>query len=246
MEKFEIKKNSLSGKLMALDKTITHHEDNPLSLHGYLTWVIVGRTGTGKSSLLMNALRHVYIKHFDNIFMVSPTSKFDPKMKKLSDELDVDGKLYTELNNDTVGEIIDRIEQSNEEIKEEEKRNAKNLVILDDCLHMFPKSHEKGSRLNELITTSRHRKTMLIITSQKWNSLSTLVRTNCAMISFFGSDSRQEVNTLIDDVNIDPKLFAELLHFSTSEKHSFIHISFLFPKPIFYKKFDRIILNREK
>ena len=91
---FDVKKNNLSDKLMAIDKQITHHEDRPLSLHGYLTWCIIGRKGMGKSSLLMNALRHVYIKHFDNIFCFSPTSQFDPKMQKLTKELEKENKIY--------------------------------------------------------------------------------------------------------------------------------------------------------
>ena len=57
------------------------------------------------------------------------------------------------------------------------------------------------------------------------------------------SNNKQEFDSIKDNLNVDDKLFEKVYDFATSEPNSFLHVSFSGNKPIFFKKFDRIILE---
>ena len=68
-------------KVEALDnqrsvKTNTYPVDNFL-------WYIVASRGSGKSTLVINALLKIYLKQFNKIYWISPTSKLDQKTQIL-------------------------------------------------------------------------------------------------------------------------------------------------------------------
>ena len=243
---FQIKKNNLSNELKAHDGKKKFNIDDPLSLDAYTIHIIVGSKGSGKTSLLLSMLKSkdIYRKHFNNIYLISPTAGtgHDPKMLKLVDELDKDGHFFTECNDDNYNEILDMIKESNNELLDK-KKEYRNLLILDDCLASMPRNGEKNNKLNEMIIACRHLHTNVILLVQKYNTIPTLIRNNTDYISFFPSHSRQEIQTLINDWSIDEKLFKQLLDFATSEKYSFLHINLLHDnKPLFFKKFDRILI----
>lgn len=243
---FQIKKNNLSNELKAHDGKKKFNIDDPLSLDAYTIHIIVGSKGSGKTSLLLSMLKSkdIYRKHFNNIYLISPTAGtgHDPKMLKLVDELDKDGHFFTECNDESYNEILDMIKKSNNELLDK-KKEYRNLLILDDCLASMPRNGEKNNKLNEMIIACRHLHTNVILLVQKYNTIPTLIRNNTDYISFFPSHSRQEIQTLINDWSIDEKLFKQLLDFATSEKYSFLHINLLHDnKPLFFKKFDRILI----
>lgn len=243
---FQIKKNNLTNELGALDDKKKFNIDDPLSLDAYTIHLIVGSKGSGKTTQLLSMLRskNIYRKHFNQIFLISPTAGtgHDPKMLKLVEELDQDGHFFTECNDENYQTILDMIEENNNELKEK-KKEYRNLLILDDCLASMPRNGEKGNLLNKIIIACRHLHTNIILLVQKYNSIPTLIRSNVDYISFYPSHSRQEIQTLINDLSIDEKLFKQLLDFATAEKYSFLHINLLHSnKPLFFKKFDRILI----
>ena len=63
------------------------------------------------------------------------------------------------------------------------------------------------------------------------------------MLSFFRSNNKLEFKTLEDDVNVDEKELKILYDFATDKPNSFLHISFFSGKPIFFNRFDKIILE---
>lgn len=261
---FQIKKNNLTNELGALDDKKKFNIDDPLSLDAYTIHLIVGSKGSGKTTQLLSMLRskNIYRKHFNQIFLISPTAGtgHDPKMLKLVEELDQDGHFFTECNDENYQTILDMIEENNNELKEKKKEydekktsrptekkkssfEYRNLLILDDCLASMPRNGEKGNLLNKIIIACRHLHTNIILLVQKYNSIPTLIRSNVDYISFYPSHSRQEIQTLINDLSIDEKLFKQLLDFATAEKYSFLHINLLHSnKPLFFKKFDRILI----
>jgi type II secretory ATPase GspE/PulE/Tfp pilus assembly ATPase PilB-like protein len=261
---FQIKKNNLSNELKAHDGRRKFNIDDPLSLEAYTIHIIVGSKGSGKTSLLLSMLKSkdIYRKHFNNIYLISPTAGtgHDPKMLKLVDELDKDGHFFTECNDDNYQQILDMIKESNNDLLDKKKEydekktshptekkkssfEYRNLLILDDCLASMPRNGEKNNKLNEMVVACRHLHTNIILLVQKYNTIPTLIRNNTDYISFYPSHSRQEIQTLINDWSIDEKLFKQLLDFATSEKYSFLHINLLHDnKPLFFKKFDRILI----
>ena len=211
-----------------------------------------------------------YFQAFDNIFLVSPTASRDPKFEELIAEIALDGKFYNDLSDDIIDDIIKRVEEFNEEYVAEQmkdsdeeteiddpvlgklpkkpKRKSKkpkiirqpnNLLILDDCLHLLPKSTQKSS-INQIFTTSRHKKLSVWVMTQKYNKLNPLIRTNADLLTIFPTDNKQEFESIENDWSIPRETLQRVYDFATSEPNSFLHISFFGSKPTFYKRFDKI------
>jgi len=237
---FTIEKSKLSDKLGALDHQV-HLDDNPLPLNNNFIWIITGSKGTGKSSLMLQMLGSEMRRKYNHIYLISPTSKNDPKFDKLVDELEEDGKYYPECNEANLTEIVESIKSSNED----DKKN-KNLLILDDCIANLKGSSSK-SILNKIITTTRHLKTTIIISTQKYVKLNNLIRANADLISIFATSNRKEYETIQDDFNIAPKLFKQVYDYAIGDGgHNFLHLKVLGGKPQFFKRFDRIILTKSE
>jgi Cdc6-like AAA superfamily ATPase len=231
-------KHPLTDKIVPLDTQVINN-DSPL-LGGHRVWLIVGRRGTGKSTLVLNALMKAqspYHKHYDNIFMISPSAKADPKFADIVEELDSQGKFYEELSERTTKEILDKINAFNNGLSEKKRKKVHNLLILDDCAFMFPTS--KKSVIHSLFVNGRHKKLSVWVVSQKYNLLPTVWRSQADMISMFPTESRQELETLMNDLSCDKSYFEDVYKFATDEPNSFLHITLTHPIR-YYKRFDEI------
>lgn len=242
-KKYYLKVNKISKSLNKLDNQVVKSND-PLPKQD-IVWIVSGGKGSGKSTMVLNVLKnkHAYKGFFDNIFLVSPTSRNDKKFEKLVKELDTEGKCFSECNDEVVDEIIERLRAFNESFDEkEEGRKPHNLVLFDDCLAFLPKSTQK-SRFNELITTSRHLKTSVWILVQKYNRVNPIIRAQMDLLSVFHTNNKKELESLEDDLNLNKHEFEEIYDFATSGNNSFLHISFFGGKPKYFKKFDEIMLE---
>ena len=248
---FGITKDALSDELKALDHQVDLGKGKPFPNSNFL-YLIVGGVGSGKTSLALNLLKidrdkGGFRKAYNRIYVVSPTAKYDDKWDRLIHEVDEEGNYYTECNDETIEDIMDKLEAFNEEWKmEEEQRKKKrgkpsSLVIIDDCVDAFSKRQK--NKLNKLILTLRHLKTSVWIMSQKLNAVPQLIRAQARCISFFPTLNRREEETLVNEINIDDALFKRLIGFAgDGADHPFLHIKIGEGKPMFFRKFDRIIL----
>jgi Cdc6-like AAA superfamily ATPase len=243
--KFSTVKNTLSEEIQPLDNQV-QRGDEPLPLRP-VNYIIVGRRGSGKSTTMLNLLKRKtspYYRAFDNVYLISPTAKKDPKFDKLVAELQRDNKFYDELTEDTIDEIVKRLDQFNIEFKEEHpKSEPRNLLIIDDCIHCLPPSTQKSS-INAIYTNGRHYKLSVWTCSQQLTKLNRLIRTNADMMTFFPTDNKKEFETICDEWSIEPKFFKQLYDYATDKENSFLHMVFG-RRPQFYKRFDKIILEDE-
>lgn len=231
-------KNKISSIIKQLDNTYSCSED-PLLLHnGSCVYVISGRRGAGKSTLALCLLdsKLAYRKRFKNIFLVSPTARSDKKFKRLVDELQEDNKFYEQLNQENIESILDVIKNDN---LENDKKNL-HCIVLDDVVLDLPKS--KSNILNKLVIESRHHNCTLLILTQKYNCVPTIIRSNMDLISFFPSLNTREVSTFQEDLNISKELFYKVYNKATDAPNSFLHCNLLNFPPVFYHKFDKINL----
>jgi hypothetical protein len=237
---FQIIKHPITDKIKPLDKQIEENDvDSALpKLSNNFMWIISGGAGSGKSNLLLNLLNISHKqgglgKYYDKIYFISPTGSLDPKFDELLEELEPDQK-FDELNDYNIDCIIKDI-RSQEDFKKQHY-----LLIMDDCLNELPSAISK-SRIHQFIISRRHLHCSVIVLTQSYIRVPNLWRRNCNLISFFASNNRKEVQSLIEDINDDPDKMMNLLKFATQEPHSFLTIKMGVLKPIFYKKFDRIV-----
>jgi len=230
--------SALTRALQPFDKQVKQNED-PLPLQP-TTWIISGKKGSGKTTLLLNVLtrkQSPWHQRFDKIWLISCSSQ-DPKLAPLIEELTEDGQFFDEYSEDTVKMIMD---DAKEAIKDDPQ--AQFLLILDDCISALPREREK-SPVNSLFTNARHLHMSIIVTTQKYNRLSTLIRANTDLISFYGSHSKQEIDTLLHDLSIPEQELKKVLDYAIQEPHDFLHINVSCPKPAFFRRFDRISFTK--
>jgi hypothetical protein len=255
------KPSALTKSLVPLDKQMKVSEE-PLDDTVGRIWLLSAMKGSGKTTIWYNVLHNKaspWHNLFDKIWMISPTAKGDDKLKPLIDELQESGQYWDHLSEKVMLEVYDCIATFNHDFKTEREpqtlqekrlgiipplkhtRKPRNLLIFDDCMADMPSSTQK-SVVNRIFTTSRHFLTNVIVTTQKYSKLNTTIRANADYISVWKSNSKHEVETLEDDINVKKDIFEKAYKYATDEPYSFLHITFNAGHPNLFKKFDRILL----
>lgn len=208
-------------------------------------YAMVGKKGCGKTTLLLNLLERKqspWYKHFDLIFLVSPTASRDDKMRELVE--DIGDQYYDTLDNDVLADIMGRIDDHTAEYqKKKKKTKPAYCIIYDDCIHLI---RGKNSRLMDLLATqNRHRNVTNIYLLQKWNSfLPTLIRSNLDLITFFRTDNKKELDSFLEEQNGDEDKLRRMYDFATSEPYAFLHVNNYYAAPRYYKRFDEIAYKK--
>lgn len=222
-----------------LDDTAPLSND-PLPKRNGLVWLIVGQKGSSKTTMMLNVLnsKDAYRGFYDNIFIISPSMSKDEKASHLVEEVERDGNYYEVLNNNTVEAIMHKLGALNDQTASQghQKKNIHNLLILDDCISMLPRSSQKQALFNQLIISCRHLKLSVWITLQKLKGASPLIRTNTDMLSMFRTDNASEKKDLIQDFGIPLNIYEEAIN----EPYSFLHTTFTSGRPLYFKRFEPI------
>lgn len=161
---------------------------NPiLPPHAFLLGIIAPPR-SGKTNLIMNLLlndQFYYNKkkspysYFDEIFYLSPTQIFDktccemlPKLENLIQITDPDELVFSDT-------ILDKITKEQAEAEKEDRKKI--LVVMDDLVGVI----DKLPKLQQLCTKFRHYSMSIIIVSQSYRKIPSVIR-NCftAMIVF--------------------------------------------------------------
>ena len=241
-----MKHSKLTEALAPFDKQVVF-DDSPLPT-GPCNYGIFARKGQGKTTLLLNILSRPespWYKHFNLVFLISPTAERDPKMKDLVE--DIGDQYYQELSGETLQDIVDTIDQFTESWKKKKKRgNPRFLIIYDDIIHEL--TRRKDNRLmNLLATQNRHRHITNCYLLQKYNTyLPTIIRSNLDVISYFRTDNKKELNSWLEEMSEDEDKLKALYDFATSQPYSFLHIN-MYGLPVkYYRRFDRIQWQKKK
>jgi hypothetical protein len=230
----------LTKALCPYDNQKDENTDNPLPLKA-CNIGIFGRKGCGKTSLLLNLLMRPespYFKHFDLIFLISPTAMNDEKMRPLME--DIEDQCYDELNNDVLMDIMAKCKAHTQQLKEKKKRRQPNYcIVYDDCIHHIKSKH--ASLVTKLATQNRHMKITNIYLLQKYNSyMPTLIRANLDCVAVFHTENQGELESIVKELGTDEHKLRALFEFATSEPYSFLFINMYSQPTRFYKRFDPI------
>ena len=214
--------------------------DEPFPKRREFILAIIGKKGSGKTSLIVNLLNSsVFKKKYNNIILFSP-SRRDEKLKPLIDELDADGKYYEKLTNESLAEVLSNLNEYNDEFKEKhgKKKVPRSLVILDDVMSDLPLSSQKQNVFNKFVTNHRHHHCSIILSVQKFNSINTVARNNIDALAMFRTSNEGEIKAMTEEYGIDPELYMN----ATEEPNSFLYTTFFNSnKKTHFKNFDRLI-----
>lgn len=208
---------------------------------------LFARKGGGKSNLILNLImkkESPWYKHFDLIFLVSPTAMNDDKMKPLIE--DIGDQYYDELNNDVLMDIVAKTEAFTERHnKKRKKGKPAYCIIFDDCIHVI--KSKQASLITKLATQNRHMNITNVYLLQKWNTyMPTLIRSNLDCIAFFRTENKAELDSFVKEIGTDDEKLLKLYEYATAEPYSFLFINMYSMPMRFYKRFDPIEWKEKK
>jgi hypothetical protein len=203
--------------------------------------IIVGKSQlSGKSTLISNLLLRpwseddkgglqFYKNDFDgdNIYIVCPSFDLDVKMSMIQKGLDIpETNIYREYDESELESWYDRIEEQFKKDVADGKKPKHTLLVLDDCAFSGALKATLNGVLSKIACNGRHILISMIVTAQKYTSVSTVLRENASGIICFESSNKQIDLLYEDHSNMSRKAFDDLFRQATKEKHSFLVINY--------------------
>jgi hypothetical protein len=205
---------------------------------------ILAQSNSGKTVLIINMLLKVYLKKYDDIYIISHSINIDPAWKALKDKIP-EANLMEEYSDDATRKIVERHLKIRELQKQNKKRRlGQLLIILDDIIDNHEIAYAKlDSILTTLFVRGRHSGISVWFSSQKYKTaIPRIIRLNCSHYIIFRLSQKSERDAILDEFS--GLLSSETLHtiydIATSEKYSFLYIDRTQHdlNQIFHKKFD--------
>jgi len=206
-------------------------------------WLIVGKAGSGKTSLMINALKskkenRVYRKVFDKILLVMPNNSRKSIKNNPLDDLPED-QVFENMGPD----VIEKIKSIREEFDDEDKKKKRprnQLLILDD-ITAYLKDKENIKSLIELATNRRHLKLSIILLVQFLKAVPRPLRFQVTHVSFFKPSNNLDLKIIQEEfINLENDKFQELTRFVFVDSHDFLFIDK--NNETYYKNLQKIII----
>jgi hypothetical protein len=200
--------------------------------------VINAGSGSGKTILIQNLILDVYRGCFSRIYIFSPSHEIDdtwlPVKKYIEEELTTteDEQIYFD---DFNGEAVQHILNTQKKVIDHQKKDPKTkklfsvLIIFDDVADN--KAIHNNSALNACFTRGRHSQISTILSTQKYNVVSTIIRTNMDSMYLFRLRNANDLQAVIDELSalLDKKVLLEVYHKATEKRFSFLFIRLTSP-----------------
>ena len=205
---------------------------------------LIGKPGSGKTSLLMNLItkrNKCFNRKFDKVFLFSPSLATDKDNKFSTLPSD---QIYDELSVENLDEVLKRVKGSGDDT----------LLILDDVINDITKSTELQRNLCRVIMNRRHLTTDgengtmgIIMTTQVAIKIPAPIRKCLTHLVLFNTSNKKELQTIFDEfVSIPKKKFIEVLKYCWKSKHDFIYLNLEEEiKNQFHNKFNKLVFDVE-
>jgi len=228
----ENKKPELKVCEMICDKGL-HPKLNKYDLTSFLnkhsTTLLVGRSGSGKTSLLYSFFksREIFKNTFDKIFLFQPEQSRASMKDKLFDKIPDDQK-YNELNLENLMEVEDNLSEYN------------NVILMDD-MGAYLKDNEIKKKLKELVFNRRHKHLTIIFLVQTYLSIEKDIRKLFSNIFIFKC-SKKEMETIFDEIVELPKDYIlPIMKVVYDKPHNYLFINT--DEQRLFKNFDEILIE---
>ena len=192
---------------------------------------------------------YIYKGCFSRIYIFSPSIDIDdtwlPVKKYIEEELTKtkDEQIYYQ---DFDSEAVQNILTTQKNIIDHQKKDPKTkklfsiLLIFDDVADN--KAIHNSQALNSCFTRGRHSQISTILSTQKYNAVSTIIRTNMDSMYLFRLRNANDLQAVIDELSalLDKKILLQVYMKATEQRFSFLFIKLTSPTidDMFYVKFD--------
>ena len=201
--------------------------------------LFVAKTGQGKGVQIANYILRpeFYSNDFDgeDIYIFSPSLKTDVKTKLIIRNKKIPNEnLFTSLDEESLGAVLEFIQEQYEEREELGEKQKHSLIIIDDCMPSMKDT--KNGAFQDLFIRSRHFMTSVWATLQFYNKCPPVCRNNTNGIVLFEVNTKQ-LEDIESDHNYldDKKKFRQMYYKAVSpSKHSTFIINYTNPKNKMY------------
>lgn len=204
------------------------------NLNMYNTTVLVGRQGSGKTSLTINIVKNLYKKKFNKIYLFMPQTSRNSLKPNIFDVLPED-QVFEELNYDNILNIY-------EKLKENSENGLKSLIIMDDVQKAL-KHIDVINEFKNIVANQRHLNVVNLILLQNYFALDNKVREIVNNIIFFKMDKKQTEKIFTEVAEMPKELFDEVNKIVFDEPHNWCMINQRNKKV--YRMWDEIVCNDE-
>lgn len=165
--------------------------------------ILLAPSNSGKSTQILNYLLSpfFYKDIFDEVFIISPTIRYDATLKAVYDSDE-----FIKIEDDDAMENLDTVL---EDIIESQKEKDKNdemkhiLIVLDDCIQYLKKSKV----ISYLLTKNRHWKISVVLSVQSFRAVPPKARSNATAVICSHLYNHKEYDALYEEIGSSFKDF---------------------------------------
>ena len=197
--------------------------------------LLLGPSGSGKGVLLSNMILDLYKGCFERIYIFSPSINVDhtwqPVKKYISEIIDKKDDepefYYDSYDPESLNTIIDTQRKIVEYQKKQQnsKKIFSVLIVVDDFADS-PEFSRNSKLLHSLFTRGRHSGISTVASTQKFCSISPLVRVNATELYVFRLRSNQDLECFIHEVSalVDKQTLLRIYKMATEQAFSFLYV----------------------
>ena len=196
--------------------------------------IIVGKMGSGKTSLMINLVKNVFKKCFAKIYIFIPESSRKSIDKDIFGRHLPEDQLFDELTEENLEYVYNRLQEDTEE-------GDFSLLIIDD-FQVQLKDIRIVAILERIITKMRHLRCTVFLLNQNYNKLVKNLRLIVSNIILFNV-GKSSLDFIFDEtIQLDKKKYQALIDNCFVNKNDWILINVNGSKKI-YRMFDEVILS---
>jgi hypothetical protein len=216
------------------DKLSKYELTNFMNYHS--TTLLLGKPKSGKSHLLQTFFKSpkIFRKVFHNVYL------FRPEISKNTVKNDIFGKLagdklYDELNVETLGEVMRKLEA--------EAHGKYNSCIIFDDMASKLKNSDTYKMFYALVNNRRHLRCSIFFLVQTWHSVPKDLRKSFTNMFIFRV-GKAELKDIFDEaIELDNKFLVPISNLVYDKKYQYLFVN-LDEKRLF-KGFDEILIQDE-